>query len=55
MLKAAAGLRPIAIFEEMIRRHPELGGGVRRTLGAADPLLAGHSWRGAGGHFPAGA
>ena len=32
MLKTAAGLRPIAIFEEMIRRHPELGGGVRRTL-----------------------
>ena len=32
MLKAAAGLRPIAIFEEMIRRHPELGGGIRRTL-----------------------
>src|SRR4051812_30455396 len=32
MLKTAAGLRPIAIFEEMLRRHPELGGGVRRTL-----------------------
>ena len=32
MLQTAAGLRPIAIFEEMIRRHPELGGGVRRTL-----------------------
>lgn len=31
MLKAAPGLRAIAIFEEMIRRHPELGG-VRRTL-----------------------
>jgi hypothetical protein len=32
MLKTAAGLRPIAIFEEMIRRHPELGSGIRRTL-----------------------
>jgi hypothetical protein len=32
MLQTAAGLRPIAIFEEMIRRHPELGGGIRRTL-----------------------
>ncbi len=32
MLAAAPGLRPIAIFEEMIRRHPELGAGIRRTL-----------------------
>ena len=32
MLMAAPGLRAIAIFEEMTRRHPELGGGVRRTL-----------------------
>jgi hypothetical protein len=32
MLKAAPGLRAIAIFEEMMRRHPELGGGIRRTL-----------------------
>ena len=32
MLKAAPGLRAIAIFEEMGRRHPELGGEVRRTL-----------------------
>lgn len=32
MLAAAPGLRPIAIFEEMIRRHPELGHGIRRTL-----------------------
>jgi hypothetical protein len=27
ILKAAPGLRPIAIFEELIRRHPELGAG----------------------------
>lgn len=32
MLKAAPGLRPIAVFEEIVRRHPELGTGVRRTL-----------------------
>ena len=32
MLQAAPGLRAVAIFEEMIRRHPELGGGIRRTL-----------------------
>jgi transposase InsO family protein len=32
MLAASPGLRPIAIFEEMVRRHPELGHGVRRTL-----------------------
>lgn len=32
MLKAAPGLRPVAVFEEMLRRHPDLGAGVRRTL-----------------------
>ena len=32
MLKAAPGLRAVAIFEEMQRRHPELDSGVRRTL-----------------------
>ena len=32
MLKAAPGLRPIAIFEELCRRHPELASGTRRTL-----------------------
>jgi hypothetical protein len=32
MLQAAPGLRAIAIFEEMARRHPELGAGIRRTL-----------------------
>lgn len=32
MLKAAPGLRPIAIFEEILRRHPDLGEGIRRTL-----------------------
>ena len=32
MLKAAPGVRPFAIFEEILRRHPELGTGIRRTL-----------------------
>ena len=32
MLKAAPGLRAVAIFEEMQRRHPALSAGVRRTL-----------------------
>ena len=32
MLKATPGVRPIAIFEEIFRRHPELGPGIRRTL-----------------------
>lgn len=32
MLEAAPGIRPVAIFEEMMRRHPELGEGIRRTL-----------------------
>ena len=32
MLKAAPGIRAVGVFDEMIRRHPELGEGVRRTL-----------------------
>lgn len=32
MLEAAPGLRPVAVFEELMRRHPELDPGVRRTL-----------------------
>jgi transposase InsO family protein len=32
MLEAAPDLRPIAIFEEMQRRHPEVPDGVRRTM-----------------------
>ena len=32
MLKAAPGLRAVAIFEEIARRHPDLGVGVRRTV-----------------------
>ncbi|MDF1773394.1 MAG: IS21 family transposase [Pseudophaeobacter sp. bin_em_oilr2.035] len=32
LLQSAPGLRPVAIFEEMLRRHPELSPGIRRTL-----------------------
>jgi hypothetical protein len=32
MLEASPGLRPVAVFEELMRRHPELSVGVRRTL-----------------------
>jgi hypothetical protein len=32
LLKEAPGVRPVAVFEEMKRRHPELSPGVRRTL-----------------------
>jgi hypothetical protein len=32
MLTAAAELRPVAIFDEMRRRHPDLSAGTRRTL-----------------------
>jgi hypothetical protein len=32
LLAASPGLRPVAVFEEVLRRHPELGAGVRRTL-----------------------
>ena len=32
LLRSAPGLRPVAIFDEIRRRHPELGAGIRRTL-----------------------
>ena len=32
MLTASPGLRAVAVFEEMVRRHPELDAGVRRTM-----------------------
>ncbi len=32
MLTAAPGIRPVAVFEEITRRHPQLSRGVRRTL-----------------------
>jgi hypothetical protein len=35
MLEAAPGVRAVAIFEEICRRHPDLAIGVRRTWSAA--------------------
>src|SRR4051794_12605670 len=32
MLEVAPGIRAVAVFEEICRRHPELAPGVRRTL-----------------------
>ncbi len=32
MLRSTPGLRPIAVFDEMLRRHADLAPGVRRTL-----------------------
>ena len=32
MLEAEPGVRAVAIFEEMCRRHPEIISGVRRTV-----------------------
>lgn len=32
ILKAAPSIRPVAVFEEMLRRHPSLQPGIRRTL-----------------------
>ena len=32
LLKSTPGLRPVAIFDEIRRRHPEIGVGIRRTL-----------------------
>lgn len=32
LLQSTPDLRPIAVFEEMLRRHPDLAPGVRRTL-----------------------
>ena len=32
LLEAAPGIRAVAVFEEMQRRHPELPDGVRRTM-----------------------
>ena len=32
MLEANPGLRPVSILEELLRRHPEPGTGIRRTL-----------------------
>src|SRR5258708_36958793 len=55
LLKSVAGLRPVAIFDEIRRRHPEIGAGVRRTLERRIGRLAGTKRGRAGRHLPAGA
>jgi hypothetical protein len=32
ILKSAPGIRAIAVLDEIRRRHPEISGGIRRTL-----------------------
>jgi hypothetical protein len=32
LLQSSPGLRPVAVFDEVRRRHPEIGTGIRRTL-----------------------
>ena len=32
ILENSPGVRPVGVFEELMRRHPEVGPGVRRTL-----------------------
>ena len=32
MLQTSPGIRPVAVFEELLRRHPDLSPSVRRTL-----------------------
>ena len=32
LLRSSAGIRPVAVYEELLRRHPGLGIGIRRTL-----------------------
>ena len=45
LLKAAPAIRPVAIFEEMLRRHPELGAGIRRTIERRPSFLRSASTR----------
>ena len=32
LLQSSPGIRPVAVYEEILRHHPELGIGIRRTL-----------------------
>lgn len=32
LLRSCPGIRPMAVYEEILRRHPDLGTGIRRTL-----------------------
>ena len=52
MLTAAPGLRAVAVFDQMQRRHPDLSSGGTPHPRAAHPRLARRSWRGPGGDLP---
>ena len=32
LLQSSPGIRPVSVYEELLRRHPNLGTGIRRTL-----------------------
>lgn len=32
LLRSSPGIRPVAVYEELMRRHPDLSTGIRRTL-----------------------
>ncbi len=32
LLQSCPGIRPVSVYEELLRRHPDLGTGIRRTL-----------------------
>ena len=53
LLEANPELRAVALYEEMMRRHPELHPGVRRTLERPGAVLEGQVRAGAGDHLPA--
>ena len=55
LLKDAPGLRPIAIFEELCRRHPDSERRDAADIGAPHPGLAGGERAGPGGDLPPGA
>ncbi len=54
LLKSTPGLRAVAVFDEIRRRHPEIAAGLPH-FGAAHSHLAGAQRRRAGRHLSAGA
>ena len=53
LLEASPGLRAVALYEEMMRRHPELHPGVRRTVQRRVRAWKAKARAGAGDHLPA--
>ena len=52
LLEHTPGIRAVALFEELMRRHPELGPGVRRSAGASRSPMARGARSGAGDRVP---